>query len=320
MKVSFLIPTYHAARFLPACLKSIRGQDYPQDQIEIIVVDGGSNDATVSIARDFEAQVMILPGCSAEEGKLIALKASSGDVFVFMDADNEIMGEDWLQTSLDALQSSSGNLLGVEAFYPSHPEDGSLNQYLTTLLHINDPIAYKMAAPLIQVDETSRWKIFEIQPPYNFPTGANGFMFLRSTILKVFQESDFHESEWSRKLIQMGYRRIAMVKGMGVYHHYVRGLGDLWRKRRHAGVLYLKRQHSYGSTWFLARGKRRLVLVCLWYALILPALIEALFKSFRDRSVAWLWHPIIGWFALVNHGTTFLRDQWGSLKKRGRPI
>jgi glycosyltransferase involved in cell wall biosynthesis len=47
--VSIVTPVLNAARFLPALLASVRGQDHPH--IEHIVVDGGSTDGSVEIAR-----------------------------------------------------------------------------------------------------------------------------------------------------------------------------------------------------------------------------------------------------------------------------
>ncbi|MDY6893949.1 MAG: glycosyltransferase [Thermotogota bacterium] len=38
------MPTYNSEKILPLCLESIRGQDYPEGKLEIIVVDGGSEE------------------------------------------------------------------------------------------------------------------------------------------------------------------------------------------------------------------------------------------------------------------------------------
>jgi len=39
--VSIVIPTLNAAEVLENCLKSISEQDYPKDNLEIIIADGG---------------------------------------------------------------------------------------------------------------------------------------------------------------------------------------------------------------------------------------------------------------------------------------
>jgi glycosyltransferase involved in cell wall biosynthesis len=51
--ISIVIPTYNCERTIKACLDSIVRQDYPKDKIEVIIVDGGSKDKTLEIARKY---------------------------------------------------------------------------------------------------------------------------------------------------------------------------------------------------------------------------------------------------------------------------
>lgn len=53
--VSVVIPTMNAAAHLETAIESIRRQTYPPDKLEILVVDGGSADATLEIARRLSA-------------------------------------------------------------------------------------------------------------------------------------------------------------------------------------------------------------------------------------------------------------------------
>lgn len=50
-KISIVVPSYNQGEFLGECLRSILGQDYPA--LEVIVIDGGSSDASVSILESF---------------------------------------------------------------------------------------------------------------------------------------------------------------------------------------------------------------------------------------------------------------------------
>lgn len=52
-KVSICIPTYNGARYLEACLDSVLSQTYKN--IEILVVDDGSTDATLKILGRYVA-------------------------------------------------------------------------------------------------------------------------------------------------------------------------------------------------------------------------------------------------------------------------
>lgn len=56
--ISVIIPTYNSEKVLKSCLESIKGQDYPKERIEVIVVDGGSQDTTTKIAQSFGARVL----------------------------------------------------------------------------------------------------------------------------------------------------------------------------------------------------------------------------------------------------------------------
>ena len=51
--ISIVIPVFNSKATLRLCLESIRGQNYPRDKIEIIIVDAGSTDNTLDIARQF---------------------------------------------------------------------------------------------------------------------------------------------------------------------------------------------------------------------------------------------------------------------------
>ena len=47
--ISVLIPIRNEGLYISRCIKSVLEQDYPQDQIEILVVDGMSTDNTREI-------------------------------------------------------------------------------------------------------------------------------------------------------------------------------------------------------------------------------------------------------------------------------
>lgn len=114
--LSFVIPVKNDAERLARCLRSIRASSRPAGPVEIIVVDNGSTDHSVSTARTFGATVLSLPGSRLgalrNEGAAIA----GSSVLAFVDADNEI-GPGWVAAAIDAM--SVPGVVGVGAPYHS---------------------------------------------------------------------------------------------------------------------------------------------------------------------------------------------------------
>lgn len=55
---TIVMPTYNSERTIEKALKSIRDQKFDQNQIEILVIDGGSTDRTIEIAERFGAVII----------------------------------------------------------------------------------------------------------------------------------------------------------------------------------------------------------------------------------------------------------------------
>ncbi len=83
--VSVVIPTYNSEKTLSKCLSSIKSQTY--SNIEIIVVDGGSRDRTIEIAKSFGAKVFILPGSGMADATNFGARRSRGKYIYRVDSD-----------------------------------------------------------------------------------------------------------------------------------------------------------------------------------------------------------------------------------------
>jgi glycosyltransferase involved in cell wall biosynthesis len=84
VKISFVVPTKNSARTLASCLESLQGQTHPD--VEVIVVDNSSTDATPDIAARIADVVETFgPERSAQRNR--GMHLSTGDVVVFVDSD-----------------------------------------------------------------------------------------------------------------------------------------------------------------------------------------------------------------------------------------
>ncbi|MEL6830946.1 MAG: glycosyltransferase [Pseudomonadota bacterium] len=87
-KISVIIPAYNAAEFVSEAIQSVLDQTYPN--VECVVVNDGSTDATESILRQFGDSIALISmenqGVSAARNRGVA--AASGEWIGFLDADD----------------------------------------------------------------------------------------------------------------------------------------------------------------------------------------------------------------------------------------
>ena len=46
LKLSVIVPIYNEERYIEACVASLLAQDFPQEEMELLLVDGASTDRT----------------------------------------------------------------------------------------------------------------------------------------------------------------------------------------------------------------------------------------------------------------------------------
>jgi glycosyltransferase involved in cell wall biosynthesis len=103
MRVSFVVPTRNSARTLEACLGSLRAQTH--DDVEIVVVDNASTDATARIARH-HADRFADRGPERSAQRNHGMRIGSGDVVVFIDSDM-VMEPHLAKSIVDAFTSNA---------------------------------------------------------------------------------------------------------------------------------------------------------------------------------------------------------------------
>lgn len=85
--VSIIMPVKNRARFLAAAIESVLAQDYRP--FEVVVVDGGSEDDSVSIARSYlEVRVVPQAGVGIASAYNIGIDAARGDFIAFLGSDD----------------------------------------------------------------------------------------------------------------------------------------------------------------------------------------------------------------------------------------
>ncbi len=110
--VSILIPAYNAERWLADTIRSAIAQTWPLK--EIIVVDDGSTDGTLAVARQFESnevQAVTQPNQGAASARNKALSLSRGDYIQWLDAEDLLSQDKVAHQVQAAMQARDGRIL-----------------------------------------------------------------------------------------------------------------------------------------------------------------------------------------------------------------
>ncbi len=114
--VTIAMPCLNEARFIEACLTSVRRQDYPADRYEVLVADGGSTDGTREIiarmsADDPRIRLVENPERIQAPAMNRMIHAALGDVIVRMDVHCEY-ADDYVRQCVDALERTGADNVG----------------------------------------------------------------------------------------------------------------------------------------------------------------------------------------------------------------
>jgi glycosyltransferase involved in cell wall biosynthesis len=105
--VSVIVPVRNERRTIDRCLAALIDQDYPRARLEILVVDGESDDGTPDLIRDrartaSHVRVLDNPGRYAAHAMNVGIAAARGDVIARVDG-HALVGPDFLSRCVDAL-------------------------------------------------------------------------------------------------------------------------------------------------------------------------------------------------------------------------
>jgi glycosyltransferase involved in cell wall biosynthesis len=101
---SIVMAAYNSENTIGLALQSIREQVFDQKLIEILVIDGGSEDNTRNIALQYGAKVIDNPQKLPEPAKIIGLKAAQGKYVQIMDSDEVISNDHILSMRYSVLE------------------------------------------------------------------------------------------------------------------------------------------------------------------------------------------------------------------------
>lgn len=141
VEFSITIPTLNSSKNIGKCLRQISEQDFPLDQVEVVVVDGFSSDDTVKIVEE-HAQKVRYPTIRIYKKKErniaasrnLGIEKSLGNTVIFLDSDCFPANSSWLQ-NLTAMEGKDEIVVGRNLV----PPDTTVHRFIRSLDQLGTP-------------------------------------------------------------------------------------------------------------------------------------------------------------------------------------
>ncbi len=116
MKLSVICPIYNEEKHIAACLDSILRQDFPKEELEVLLVDGMSTDRTREIVQQYTAQYPFIflldnPKRIVPTGLNIGIRVAQGEVIIRLDA-HAIYPDNYFSALVDKLFALNADNVG----------------------------------------------------------------------------------------------------------------------------------------------------------------------------------------------------------------
>ena len=323
--VSIVIPTLNAEKYLDECLGALRDQDYPREQVEILLIDAGSTDRTVEIAeRHGVDRILPNPLKTGEAGKAVGIHAATGELILQVDSDNIVVGRDWLSRMVAPLVEDPDVISSEALRWHYRREDHFINRY-QALTGINDPLAIYVGNYDRYSYLTDRWTDYPhrseprdgwekvvLDPAYVPTMGANGYLVRREAFHKVPVGDYLFDIDFVYDLVQAGERTIARVD-VPIRHYFCDSVERFYKKtRRRTDDYFFHSSQGERSYPWTDRQKQGIVRFVWRTALVLPVTYDALKGYRRKRDPAWFFHVPASIITLAVYA-------FGTIKGKVRP-
>jgi rhamnosyltransferase len=207
--ISIIIPVKNGGEDLVRCLDAI-GRQRVGDDVEVIVVDSGSTDGSVTIARERDARVHEIPPAEFDHGatRNLGAELSRGEVLVFLSQDSEPLGADWLVT-LTAKLRRDERVAGVYGRQLAREDAVPPERYFLDFLYgptprvqkVRDASEISMQSTLFSnANSAIRRSLWE-----SFPFAADIIM--------------SEDQEWSRRVLLAGWRIVYEPRALVRHSH-----------------------------------------------------------------------------------------------------
>lgn len=317
MLVSIIMPTYNSGKTLDEVLKSISVQkNMDRNEMEVLVVDGGSIDNTLQIASSYPfVRILENKRKLPEIAKHIGFLASKGQYGMYLDSDEILQNSSAFFNRVNAMKRYTDVKNIVSTGMISKTNEKGIVNYANFIADPFSKFVYRFngfnrmedISRQYPTEEIEEGKIIDFRIAKNLPLfDAAGNMFemkfARELYEKTEKKDDFIANVFDKMVSET--KTAIIMKDDFVLHipilttrKYLKKLK--WRvinnifADKNEGVGFNNRQKQ---SKYLNIRKYLFILHCV---LLLPVIIESIYYVFKNKNIYFLLHIAFSWYTLI---------------------
>lgn len=313
--ISIIIATYNSQNTLSLALESVKRQTYPQNRLEILVIDGGSTDQTLKIARKFGCKIINNQKREPLFAKYLGFMKAKGDYILYLDSDEVIENPNSLKLKYLIFKKDNNIKAVIPSGYKVPPGYPSINFYIN---EFGDPFSffiYKLSKdanyslkalrnlrePLYENKDCAVFDFYNVKPVPIIELGAMGTMVDLKYLRKAFPQIEKNPTyiPFFFYLINNGSNTIAIAKEDCIFH-YSSDTFKKYLKKIASRVKNSVYQTDMGKSGFLGRNRfqpfwyrfKKYLFIPYSYFLAFPLIDSLLLLAVRKRII-YLIHPLL---------------------------
>ena len=118
MKVSIITVCFNSEKYIQTAIESVLNQNY--DDIEYIIIDGGSTDSTIEIIKSYKDKITTFisePDKGIYDAMNKGLKLASGEIIATLNSDDLYIDNTILSTVVDSFNKNKCEIVYGDLFY-----------------------------------------------------------------------------------------------------------------------------------------------------------------------------------------------------------
>lgn len=318
-KVSIMIATYNSEKLIRRTLDAIVQQTYPKDKMEIIIVDGGSNDNTVAIAKDYGCKIFLNDKTEPVNAKLIGARNATGKYLVTIDHDEVMENCRSIELKVKALMENPDCKVAFCSGYKRPLNYPKLNQYISEFgdpfslfmygLSKGDRFLEKILRRNYQIEDKNEYIVVSFrncQKQPIFELCCVGTMIDRDYFLKIPQafENGGIMVHLFYIMLEQGEDKVVLIKNDALAHYSVDSLKAYfpklkWRICNNIHFQEMGESGFSGREQYQTGMKYKKFLFIPYTVSVIVPFIHSVYLSVTRRNSVFLLHPILCWYVLI---------------------